>query len=493
MMVSVNAKQAKVLDVTRFTRLHALTLALLGRPAAFDGGVKGAITSPDIILLQEMSFSNVEILQKLLNQRSDFEYLIVATANSKTKMLMNSNTVTLVGEPEEWVDPCIPGTASDPGRRYLLARFTETTSGAPFTVANIHFMPNYSFTEQTRCKERNVAELRTQLAGETAPLIVGGDFNQRPTAQYRECDLNEETEPAAWWSMMTAPTDGGVAFIDAVRDASRNAGVAMENEWTHAQDTRTPICNGTTDYRKSRIDYFFVTGAAVADAHADHPGWTTYDPDIHDLSYFRYSDHRWVYARFSLVGPPKVTNTSARSIARGDIVISWDAVDGAQEYAVYRARGNNEYSRLTTTDALTTTFTDRATEHGETYRYAIAAVGADGTQGIESRGVEAVADSRGPNVSSVSPFNGARFVERGITITVRFDEWVPSSSVGSGMIQLRFKGRSVGGRLEQVSGRVFTFNPFGRLKNNKTYGVFVRPVDDRLGNSGNSFSSHFST
>src|SRR5918998_3102554 len=82
-IVSVNAKQARVLDVNRFNRLLALTLALRSRPAAFDGGSAAAVTAPDVLILQEMSLSNVEIFRRLLNQRSGNQYEIVATENSK--------------------------------------------------------------------------------------------------------------------------------------------------------------------------------------------------------------------------------------------------------------------------------------------------------------------------------------------------------------------------------------------------------------------------
>jgi len=485
MVVSVNAKQSKVLDVLRFKRLHSLTLALLGRPPAFDAGSKQAITAPDVIMLQEMTFSNVEILNRLLNQRSDFDYLFVATANSKTKMLVNSNTVTMVGDVEEFSDPCMPD------RRYLLGRFTENASGAPFVAANIHLHRNYA--GESRCRVRNVEELHAQLADETGGIIVGGDFNQRPTAEYRECDLNEETDPAPWWSMMTTPMSSGVALIDTVRESNRNAGRAMENEWTHAQRSKKDTCNGEFSYRRSRIDYIFAANASVADAHADDPGWTRYDPRIHDLSYFRYSDHRWVAARLSLIGPPRVGPPAAEPFAGGAIALSWEPVEGAAEYIVYRARKGRQYARLETTGPETLEYTDRSTEHDRTYRYAVAAVGADQTQGIESRGVFATADARGPAVRWVDPPQGAKFVNRRITIRVGFDERVAKASIESGMISLRLNGRNVPGNFNQISRRTFSFNPKNRLKKKKTYRIFVRRVDDKLGNEGPTFSSGFST
>lgn len=485
MIVSVNAKQAKVLDVHRFKRLHALTLALLDRPPAFDGGARASITVPDVIMLQEMSFSNVEILRRLLNQRSEFSYLFVATANSKTKMLVNTGTVTLVGDPEEWSDACV----SD--RQYLLARLTENASGAPFVAVNMHLQKNYSGASQ--CRTQNIEELHSLLANETAPIVVAGDFNQRPTAEYRECDLNEETEPAAWWALMTTPANGAPEFVDAVRDSSRNAGKAMESEWTHAQQTAREVCNGEFGFRRTRIDYIFVANAAVADAHADDPGWTIYNPKFHDLSYFRYSDHRWVSARISIAGPPRVGPVAVERFAGGVLKVSWEPVEGAAGYVVYRAKKGNAYGKRTTTDATTASFTDRATVHDATYRYSVAAITADNIQGIESRGVFAKADAKGPAVRWTNPRKGAKFVTRKTSLTVGFEERVAKSSVVDDLITLRLKGRKVAGHLQQVNRRTFSFVPKRRLKKNKTYRMRVRSVADTLGNRGATYFSSFST
>jgi endonuclease/exonuclease/phosphatase family metal-dependent hydrolase len=485
MVVSVNAKQGKVLDVQRFKRLHSLTLALLDRPAAFDAGAKEVITAPDIIMLQEMTFSNVEILHRLLNQRSKFNYLFVATPNSKTKMLVNSDTITMVGEPEEWSDPCLPE------RRYLLGRFTENSTGAPFVAVNMHLHRNYE--GDSKCRMRNIEALHAEVADETGGIVVGGDFNQRPTAQFRECDLNEDTEPAPWWARMIAPMSTGVEFVDSVRDSSRNAGRAMENEWTHAQKSAKQTCSGEFSFRRSRIDYIFVANAGIADAHADDPGWTVYDPKIHDLNYFQYSDHRWVWARLSLVGPPRVAPVTIEPAADGLLTVTWEAVEGAAGYIVYRAKPDAQYAVQEVVGPEVLSYEDESTAHDKTYRYSVAAVGADDAQGIESPGVTATADAKGPDVRWINPPKGARFVSRKMSVTVGFDERVEKSSIADGLISLRLNGRKVAGSFQQVNRRTFTFDPRSRLKKNKTYRVFVRSVADKLGNNGSSFSSSFST
>jgi hypothetical protein len=492
-IVSINAKQARVLDVNRFDRLLALTLAVRSRPPAFDGGFAEAVTAPDVLILQEMSLSNVEIFRRLLNQRSENQYEIVATENSKPKLLINSTTVTLNGEPVAWTDPCVPGNGDDPPRDYLFARLIENTSELPFVVAGVHLEPKYGETGQSDCRPRNVAELRAQLEGETGAVIVGGDFNQRATGQFRECDVEEETEPSEWWVEMTSPPEGGTVYVDAVRDWHRRHATSMVDEWTHEQKSVKVTCEGVFRNRRTRIDYLFASGAVIAEAHADHPGWAGPDPGTRDPVNSRYSDHRFVWGRFVIGGPPQPQNLAAAQDEEGAVHLSWEPSEGAVQYIVYRATGNRQYTVLEQVDAGVTSYDDLSTKNGRTYRYAVAPIDATGLQGLESDAVTVEVDTVGPRVIDVDPNRAATQVPRDIVVSVRFNEPIDQLSIGNQTISLTRNGVRTPGEIEQVSEEELAFTPDGLLKRRTTYTITVRPVSDLVGNVGKSFTSTFRT
>jgi endonuclease/exonuclease/phosphatase family metal-dependent hydrolase len=492
-IVSVNAKQARVLDVQRFERLLALTLAVRSRPPAFDGGSSGAVTAPDVLILQEMSFSNVEIFRRLLNQRSQNQYEIVATENSKPKLLINSATVTLNGAPLSWTDPCAPGDGSDAPREYLFARLIENTSELPFVVAGVHLEPKYGETGQSQCRRRNVAELRAQLEAESAPVIVGGDFNQRATGEFRECDVEEETTPSEWWVAMTSPPEGGKVYVDAVRDWHRTHAESMTDEWTHEQKSVRVTCEGVFRNRRTRIDYLFASAAAIAEAHADHPGWAGPDPGTRDPVNSRYSDHRFVWGRFVIGGPPQPQNLTATQDDQGAVHLGWEASEGAAQYIVYRAVDDGEYSVRAQVDATATSYDDVSAKHGRAYRYAVAPVDATGLQGLESEAVTVEVDTVGPRVIDVDPNRAARRVPRDIVISVRFNEPIDPLSIGERTVSLTRNRARVRGAIEQVSDDELTFTPDALLKKKATYTITVRPVSDLVGNEGLRFTSTFRT
>jgi hypothetical protein len=491
-VVTANARQARVLDVARFRRLLALVEGVRNRPPAFDGGHRGAITAPDVILLQEMTLANVEIFRRLYNQRSDFNYEIVATNDSNREFLVNSQALTLSGEPSSWDNPC--RDANDPRgpSKFLKAAFVENESGISFTMAGVHY-PKRNPAGQTACKDRNTVELRSQLASATGPILIGGDFNSRPVQQWRECDPNEQTPSVNWYSMMTAPGDGGRAYIDAVRRYNRSHGISMEHSWTHEWQKTKVLCNGRVGHQRSRIDYLFASGARVIEARADHPGWSGARPGSRNPDAFRYSDHRFVYGRFLVGDTARVGRPTLDALRRGDVAVTWNPVEGATRYLLYRALRGHSYSVLQRVDATTTSFRDFATEHGRSYRYAVAAIGADGSQGAESPPARIEIDARGPRVQSVSPRPGAVGVARGAVARARFDENVVSSSVRSNTMELWRNGRRVRGRTVRVSARVLEFNPSRRLGRRDTYRVVVKSVTDRLGNRGPRYSWRFTT
>jgi hypothetical protein len=71
--------------------------------------------------------------------------------------------------------------------------------------------------------------------------------------------------------------------------------------------------------------------------------------------------------------------------APNSVELSWDANTDEQTvgYRVYRAAAGGEFARIADVGAVPA-YSDRAVEHGKTYRYAIAAVDKDGREGARS-------------------------------------------------------------------------------------------------------------
>lgn len=500
-VATVNAEQANVLGLHTFNQLYQLAIGLRSRPVAFNGGSASAVSAPDVLTLQEMSVANVEILQNLLNQRSLYAYELAVADGSKAKFLYNSETLQLLGPPTAWTDPC----KSDPGgkgiRMYQFARFAEKASGLTFTLAGVHLQPRYAEApDPSKCRISNIAEIHRQLAAETNPVIVGGDFNYRPVEKARECDPDERSAPTEWWSLMTNPLVIEDAFVDAVRVTHRRAGHSMAGEWTHEQTKPGPTCAGAHTYRRGRIDYLFARGAVVAEAHADHPGWAGDSPGTRHPTNKRYSDHRFVWGRFVIGGPSRPAAPVTAAARAGTLGLTWTPVENATGYVLYRAVPGKAYSVARRVDATITAYMDSATRHGQNYRYAIAAVGADGGESFESKPAWGRADARGPQVSGVSPWSGAAKVRLGSSIIVRYDERIDRTSVTPQTVKLirkaRFKGgsdRSVPGQVEVISSRTIEFDPYGKLDKKRSYTIVVRPVLDPLGNRGQWRWSRFST
>jgi exonuclease III len=490
-VVTANARQAKVLDVPRFKRLLALVEAIRTRPLAFNAGNRNAVTAPDVILLQEMTVANVEIFRRLFNQRSDYTYEIVFTSDSNREFLINSQTVTLQGEPVAWDSICrSPDDPRGPSR-FLKGDFTENETGLPFTIAAVHF-PRTNPPGESGCKDRNTAELRNRLADEALPIIVGGDFNIRPVEQWRECDPKEESPSLPWYDLMTAPTDGGHVYVDSVRDWHRTHGVTMEQEWTHEWRKTKPLCHGQVGFQRSRIDYLFAAGTQVAAAHADHPGWAGDEPGVRAEDAPPYSDHRFVYGRFVIGSAPRASRPSLEPSV-GSVSVTWSPAEGAVGYVLYRGTRGHPYRVLDRLDAATTSFRDGSARHETDYRYAVAVIGADGSQSAESRPARITIDRRGPRVITSVPRPGATGVARGTEPQVRFDENVAAGSVNARTMELWRNGRRVPGRTVRSAPRVLTFDPRKRLAKRTGYRVVVKPISDPLGNRGERYSWRFST
>lgn len=491
---SVNARQHGVLDLTTFRRLFEFVQATRARPAAFDGGNAEATAMPDIIVFQEMRFSNLEIAERLLDQRSGFDYEIVSSDMAMTRFLVNATTMTAVGEPVTILDPCRDGSGDIAPKRYLMARFTENVTGAPVVVVGVHLKAKYHETGQEGCRERNIDAIRAALAAETAPIIIGGDFNIRPVEIPSECDPDERSTPLGWWTYMTAPPGSSRPFTDSVLATHRAHGEVMTHEWTFERPSPVTFCRGDEgSFKRTRLDYLFTSGAVIASAHADHPGWGGEIPGSRHPDNPKYSDHRWVSGRFVLTGPPQPSRPIATLGVGGLIDITWAAGEGVTGWVLYRASGRRPYSRVGDFGSDVKSYRDTQTSHGLRYRYAVAPVGADGGQGLESPPIVATADARGPRVIGRRPPDGGRNVSRTALIHVFFDEEVDPVSVTDETIVVLRRGVYVRGTVRQVGRKKIVFDPFGRLRNNARFSVLVRPVLDVVGNRGERDAFGFST
>lgn len=499
-VVSINAMQAKTIGVKRFEMMLELARSVLKRPPAFDGGSVEVGAAPDIIVLQEMRPANQEIFANLLRQRSNFNYQIAGSTETYSKFIINADRVTLQGTPRLWSDVCYTavtgddeGAAAPATRQYQWAEFTETETGKPFAVAGVHFSKAYSSTGEQLCLERNVTEIQRRLEAAQMPAIIAGDFNRRAVEMVYECDREEDSAPLQWWLNLTTPAQGR-PYLDSVRWWHDTVGLPMAEEWTHEQKAASTNCDASTRFRRSRIDYMFSTGFEIAGAHADHPGWAGAQPGSRHPRNTKYSDHRFIAGRFALPGPARPEPPVAVPQANGIIQLTWQpAVEPVTEWLLYRARGANPYNLLARLTPETTSYADFATEHDATYRYAIAAVGADGAQSVESRPTRATADDAGPLITSRTPGRNAPGIDRRTNITARFNERVDPESVSIDTINVYRKGRSLCGRTVQETRRALVFDPCFPLGKKKEYRVVVYAVADMLGNRGFRDSWSFTT
>lgn len=495
-VVTVNAKQNRILGLERFLALFELPKALRFRPEAFNGGFRGAVTAPDVIIVQEVRPSNLEILVRLLRQRFPYKYEALEPAGAAAAFVVNTDTVTPQGEVTTWDDVCTTEetpTDNRSTRDYPIGHFVEVATNAPFVVAGMHMAKRYDTTGQANCVPRNIQRFKDAVAAETAPVIFGGDFNRRAVLDPYECDLDEESTPNSWYTMLTAPEDGSRVFADAVKVWHRGHGTSMEHEWTHEQRQAGVLCDETTRFKRSRIDYLFATGTAVGDAHADHPGWAGIEAGVKNPLIVPYSDHRYVWGRFVVSGPPRTLQPTATPGGDGRIDLSWQPSEGATGYVVFRALRGHAYSVLAQVGAEVTAFADVFTEHGTSYRYSVAPVGANGGVGHESRPVFAVADAKGPHVIRTTPSRNSTGVDPDVTIAVRFDERVAAASVEADTVRLWYGRRRIPGVTTMAGARLLTLEPSFRLDKGKTYRVVVDPVHDVLGNAGPRTAWRFTT
>ncbi len=106
-----------------------------------------------------------------------------------------------------------------------------------------------------------------------------------------------------------------------------------------------------------------------------------------------------VYMPFSLSLKLKVPSVTAGSTSSsGKPKLTWDAVDGAAEYQIYRATSKTgKYSLMKTTTS--TSYTNTTAKTGRTYYYYVVAVAADGTKSEKSSIVSRTCDLAQPSIT----------------------------------------------------------------------------------------------
>jgi endonuclease/exonuclease/phosphatase family metal-dependent hydrolase len=278
MIVTVNAHQRDYDDA----RMHELTNGIATRTPE----------APDVILVDEILGSGITAMRDQLNEAMGASYETVGSTNSvKVKILLNAATMTR-GQTRTWPDVC------DPGRVYQVVTATDRESGASMSISGVHFAPSFNDGGSDDCKQSNAAEARRQMAAAGNSGVVG-DFNKRYGADYYECNPNEDGDPLPWWSEMTEQSAvDGRSYTDTVRAVHYGRDMASQWSWENAQPET--LCTGDTGYRRSRIDYIFVSSeTAVVDAAVDQ-GWGSAvadgSPGCEPAPQCRYSDHRFVWA-----------------------------------------------------------------------------------------------------------------------------------------------------------------------------------------------------
>ena len=277
-VVTVNADQFK----QEVPRLRTLSAALSD---AFTD------RAPDVIFLQEIEADGVEVLSGLMEEEfpeASFEPTGPLNRSLKSKAIVNVAT-NEVRDTVVWTDAC------DDRNRYLALRLARS-AGETYTVAGVHI----PWDSESQCRRENAGLIESTVETWDGPSIAAGDFNQRAVAEQRECDLSETSEPQPWWGELKS---GG--FADAVKVEAQRAGDPVGEQWTYEGIGPTTLCDGTTKFRRNRIDYVFVRGMTVLDAGADDPGWGGEEPGTFSCDAeadCRYSDHRFVWARLVLDG-----------------------------------------------------------------------------------------------------------------------------------------------------------------------------------------------
>ena len=469
-VVTVNAKQ----NTTDDARLAELANALRNRPSTSQGGYY----APDVILVNEMNVdaSLIAFRDHLNAVFASNQYAIAGTTDPSVKAKFLYNTATMTAETSRtWMDVC------EGAVRYQLVRFRESASNIAVTVAGIHFRVNYA---DATCRQRNAEEVRRQLDGAGRSIV--GDFNQRAMEQELECDPYEQSAAKPWYTTMTSQSSiDGISYIDAVRHHYRRLNLSLAQQWTWEAKDTSVLCDGTTNYKRSRIDYLFVSNnIGVHEAHSDSPGWAdeaqrgsigcTPAPQC------KYSDHRFVWGRFDVTSavapspPTAPTNLTATASSSTQIDLTWGPTQGASGYKIERSNdGTAGWTQIATTTSPT--YSDTGVIENSTRYYRVRATNATGDSAPSNVASATTPASPPSQPTNVSATPGSRKIKLA---------WTASSDTGgSGLAgyEIWRSSAGTGGPFTKIATTTGTSYTNSGLSKGATYWYYVVAYD----NAGN--------
>ena len=465
-------------------RLTALANALRERPTT----AQGAYFAPDAIVVNEIPASTLTGLANELNalfSPTVASYGIVGSTmdDVRAKVLVNQVTMSARSS-SSWIDVC------DSARRYQLVNLTELASGKTVTVAGIHFNKSYG---SGACRGQNAVEVRKRIAAQDTSGSVVGDFNRRAMNLERECDPDETSGDQDWYtSMIEFSTVDSRRYIDTVRRHHRDTGQSMFHEWTHEWTDPSTLCNGTTGYRRNRIDYIFISDTMKPiEAHADHPGWAAQDVAGSigcTTADCKYSDHRFTWALIDLVptapapapAPEAPANLTATATSSTSVRLDWSDVSSETGYKIQRSLDGTSWTQLATTGADVATYSDSGLVPSTSYQYRVIATNATGDSAPSS---PATATTGADTLAPTAPGALSAKVAKG-----RIDlSWAASSdSGGSGLGRYQiYRSLTASGPFAtyaQVEAGVTSYRDTSVTKGT-TYWYYVQAVD-KAGNVG---------
>lgn len=434
-VVAINAKQRE-LDTARMDGL-------------VNRLVNHTTHAPDAIFVTEIIRSNLVLMRDQLNaampEVANYQIVGISTkdqldtdSNIKVKILLNTKTMTF-GKHVTWVDVCTTE------RTYQLVTAHENladgTLGRSVALAGVHFAPSFNPGGSVECKEQNAAEARRQMA-EHADSGIMGDFNRRATTKYYECNPNELGTLEPWYETMTGPsTVDGRIYRDTVR-AAHFGQATMPDQWSWERETSETLCTGLPGYKRSRLDYIFVSDEMTPLNAGTDQGWATANGGgvvCDPLPGCKYSDHRFLWANVKISTHDQgATRPEAPTVAapvvggaavEGQLDVTWTGT-GATSYDVYRYDAaehvRNWVWRGAATPAIgsaTVSYNDvdTAMNPGGTYHYRV--VGVTTSDGVASysrpsplgTGTAAGTPNAPPVVTITSPADAASHTARETT------------------------------------------------------------------------------
>ncbi len=474
-VVTVNTRQ----NTPDSARLTELTNALSTRPVGSDG----TFFAPDVIVVNETPPGVLATMRDQLNSLFALptRYEIAGESSDdsvKGKFLVNTGGISVISS-ATWADVC------DPTIKYQLVNVSDDGSGATLSVAGIHFRVRYKEDSSgITCRTKNATETRSRLAAQGMDGSAVGDFNRRAGEVAYECDPEEMSAPLQWYAEMTEFSSvDNRTYVDTVRSYHRGNGLSMKHQWTHERDRSGSLCNDTEGFKRSRIDYIFVSDAIrTIEATADSPGWA--DPLVPGIiacspaPACKYSDHRFVWARIALPGstsgalaPATPTAVTATATGPTAIDVQWQDVTDETGYAIERSADGTTWSKIGTTDADITTYSDTSVTENNTYQYRISATNAGG---FSAPSVPADATTPGAPPSTITDLRGSSPSRGKVSLA-----WsAATDSGGSGLAGYEvWRATAEFGTYAKVATTTTTSYSASKLKRGATYWFYVIAYD----------------